>query len=147
MAGENAKRMTIEEHLVQTLKDDKLYALIGDEDAITELVKRSINEALFQPQRIPRNHGGFDQKDSLVVDAARKIASRVITEMTGQIVDGMMKNPETKKAIAEAICAHLPVAIERAACEMYENIARRGANQAIERLRNAGVISPETYQV
>lgn len=46
--SDNSPKMTLEERIVQTLKDDSLMKLVGDEDAITELVKRAISRSALR---------------------------------------------------------------------------------------------------
>lgn len=59
----NSLGMTFEERIVSTLKDDKLMALVGDEDAITDLVKRAISETLFKPVVTKDRYGHTTTED------------------------------------------------------------------------------------
>jgi len=107
----NSPKMTLEEKLVQNLKEEKLYALLGDEDALLELVRRALHEALFQPTRIPRQYGGWDDKDSVVVAAARQMAKDGCAKLVDEMIAQILADPHIKTVIKEAIAVAMPEAI------------------------------------
>jgi hypothetical protein len=110
--SDNEKAMTLEDRIVQSLKDETLYKLVGDEDAITELVKRAINEALYQPQRIKvDNYGRYETKDSVVVEAARGIARKAADEAVGQLVKQILADETIVTLIRRGILEILPAVI------------------------------------
>lgn len=111
MTETNAPKMSLEEKLVQTLKDEKLYALLGDEDALTELVKRAIHEALYQPTRIKKEYGGWEDRDSLVVATAKEIGKKVAESLVSTMAQEALADPEIKKAVNNAIAVCMPGAI------------------------------------
>ena len=104
----NEQKMTLEEKLVQGIKDETLFKLIGDEDAITELVKRALREALYQPTRVKRDYGGWDDKDSPVVSAMREVATRVSKNLIETVTKELLDDPAIRKLIQAAIVENLP---------------------------------------
>lgn len=134
--ADNSRKMTLEERIVQTLKDDSLLKLVGDEDAITELVTRAIREALFQPTRVPRQYGGgFEEKDSLVVSVARDVAKKYAEKLSGSIVDELLGDPKNKALLRSAIVDMLPAALNGYLSQMVYNLTQSTAQSAIESLR------------
>jgi hypothetical protein len=111
--SDNQRKMSLEERIVQTLKDEHLFRLVGDEDAITELVTRAIKEALFQPQRVLNSGYGssYRETDSVVVEAARAAAKTYAETIAKTILDAMLAEPENVQTIQKAITELLPLAI------------------------------------
>jgi hypothetical protein len=107
----NSGKQTLEERLVETIKDTTLFNLVKDEDAITDLVTRAIKEALFQPKRISTGYGNHKEEDSPLVAATRKIAEDYAKQMVQKIVDQLLADPENIKKIRDAILILLPSAI------------------------------------
>ena len=104
----NSEKMTLEERVVQKIKSDTLMALVGDEDAILELAKRAVREALYQPQRKARSYGGWDESDSVVVEAARDVAKQVSEKVTTTLVEELLSDKEFKKKLTETIAQVFP---------------------------------------
>ncbi len=133
----NEAKMTLEEKMVQTLKSDHLMNLVGDEDAITELVKRAISEALYQPQRMPRSYGGgYDQKDSLVVELSRDVARKAAESVSKEITNQLIEDEKFRATVKEAMLSCIPNIMMNAYKFQVEDLARQTADAAIERLRN-----------
>ncbi|MGI4946883.1 MAG: hypothetical protein ACRYHQ_41065 [Janthinobacterium lividum] len=107
----NAVKMSLEERIVQTLKDDSLMKLVGDEDAITDLVTRAIHEALFQPRRAPNGYGGAQDTDAPVVVAARKAAQEYAEKVAQQCIEELVADPANRMLIHNAIVDLLPAAL------------------------------------
>lgn len=107
----NSKNMTLEDKLVQNIKETQLGALIGDEDALAELTKRAVDEALFKTT-YKKEGSGFHEKivtvPPLVVQVAREQAEKVTKTFLDQQFKEIMENPETMKAINDAIVTLLP---------------------------------------
>lgn len=132
----NAKAMTLEERLVQHIKETGLGVLITDEDAITELTRRAVREALLQPKREQDRYGNYSQqKDSPVVEAARVIAKTAIEKVTAAEVERIVADPETMAAIRTAIIAHLPLVMHMMGERLANQAAVDGANKAMAALR------------
>ncbi|MDK3072733.1 hypothetical protein QO034_06395 [Sedimentitalea sp. JM2-8] len=104
----NQAKMTLEERIVQTLKSDHLMKLVGDEDAITELVERAIKEGLFQPRRVPKSYGGYDEADSPVVDAARSVAEEAASRLAEKITISVMEDDGFRAQVRTAMIAAIP---------------------------------------
>lgn len=117
----NSAAMTLEEKLVQHIKTIGLGALIDDEDAIAELTKRAIDQALLQPQRIRKEYGGYEERDSLVVAAARVIASKAIEGLTAELVKHLSLNRQVQQAVLDAVVAALPAAIAGRASQIVSS--------------------------
>lgn len=108
----NSENMTLEEKIVQNLKDDKLMALVGDEDAIMELVKRAIQESLFKDRKEPHPQMRYETiyKPSPVVEAAEGVAKQFADKAIGEIFEELLKSDEFKEIIRRAT----PIAIMNA---------------------------------
>jgi len=104
----NSKNMSIEEVLVQHLKTVGLGLLITDEDALTELTRRAIEQALFQPTR-SRSH--LTETDSIVITAAKEIGKQATSKIVEILVAEVLEREDVKKAMREAIAAAIPDAI------------------------------------
>lgn len=133
----NASKMTLEERIVQTLKDDSLMKLVGDEDAITELVKRAIHEALFQPRKLNTySYGGRQEEaDAPIVKAAREAAERYANEAAKTLIEELLADPERKKVLHNAIVDSLPAAINMQAQYAVAGLVQQASMNAIEEIR------------
>ena len=109
--SDNESKMTLEEKLVQKIKTDSLMALVGDEDAIHELVKRAITEALYQPRRTMKSYGGYDEIDSPIVEATREIAEGACKVIAERIIKEIMSDKTIREEINKAIGSMLPAVI------------------------------------
>lgn len=131
----NEAKMTLEERMVQTLKSDHLMKLVGDEDAITELVTRAIREALFQPKRVPRSYGGFDETDSIVVREARNVAQKAAEKVAAELCEELMKSDSFRDNVREAMVRCLPQIMFAAFDHNARNLAMTASNDALNMLR------------
>ncbi len=108
--SDNERKMTLEEKLVQKIKGDSLMSLIGDEDAMLELTKRALHEALYQPRQVKSGYSTHAE-DSPVVAASRKAAEEACKVIAEQIIKEIMSNEPMRKGINKAIGAMLPAVI------------------------------------
>lgn len=137
----NSENMTLEERIVQKLKDDTLMSLVGDEDAILELAKRAINEALFKDRQRPDPNNSYRSlhDPSPVVTAAGNAADRVAEKVMAEILD----SAEVKTAIHEYIIKSLPnvllVALRESLSGIASSEAYRATEELISTLRQNGV--------
>jgi hypothetical protein len=126
--------MTLEERLVQHIKDTGLGVLINDEDAITELTRRAVHEALIQPRRVPRQFGGYEEKTSPLVDAARDIAQETVKRIMEAEIKRLMEDPETMKLVRSALAEAFPHAIQTAAQSFYQSVSQHAYIQATNKV-------------
>lgn len=137
----NSAKMSLEERLVQHIKDVGLGALIDDEDAITELTRRAVDQALFQPIRVTDRYGRTEEtKDSLVVEAARGIARAALDKLVAEEVERVKADPQAMAAIRAAMAVALPDILSRHSAMLFSDAARSGANLAVEELRRIGLV-------
>lgn len=102
---------TVEERIIEKLKTDYLASdFLTDED-LRVIVDKGIREALFQPRRVASGRYNYEETDSPVIEAARKLAAEVAEQVCRDIFDDLMKNPEFTKALNQAIVAALPQVI------------------------------------
>lgn len=136
----NSKNMTLEDRIVQDLKENRLGALIGDEDALAALAKRAIDEALFKDRFITEGYG-YNKKDvrkpSLVVETAKEIAEKAIAKCIDDLFQKVLEDPNTRKIIDEAIASLLPSIVMRSVDQQAMQIIRTIQNDAISKLATA----------
>lgn len=139
--GSNSSQMTVEERITHRLKNTPFAELIGDEDAITELVTRVIREALIQPTRSVRQYGGYEEKDSIAIAAAKQAAKEAIGPMVETIKKELLENPDIREAIFVAIAKSLPAAVTGAVTSMIHHVSYNEAitasNDLESRILNA----------
>lgn len=115
----NSIKMTLEEKLVDRIKTTELASLIDDEDAIVTLTQRALTEALFNERKetVPGTgtYGNPTTKivPSAVQQAARNVVEVAINALMADLVAKVLSNPETIKAMNQAILELLPTAILR----------------------------------
>lgn len=133
----NSPQMSLEERLVQKLKDETFMSLIGDEDAITELVKRALKEALCQPIRVERQYGGYDLRDSIVVTAARAVANDLVRKHMETVLTDLSKDEGFNKMLHEAIAAALPYAITNRLTDLITQATQQEQSRTISVVQEA----------
>lgn len=145
----NSPQMTLEEKIVQKIKESALGSLVGDEDALTELTKRGIHEALFQPIRMQKQYGGWEDKDSPVVAAARKIADEAVKKIVEAEIVRLMRDVKVQKAVMDAMIAVVPNIIATRAYELINEASRDSAQRAMNALTDAMRLerNPKDYPV
>jgi hypothetical protein len=126
----NAPAMTLEQRIVQNLKDDTLMKLVGDEDAMTELVKRAVHEALFKSRTVRDGSYSTKEVDTPVVEAARATAAR----LAQAAVDEVLSSPENRRRVLDAIVDLLPAAITGYLSGAVGSLVNTASNDAIRRV-------------
>lgn len=127
---------TVEQKMIKAVKNTGLAALLEDEVAIKTLSERALQEALYQPVRIPKSYGGFEYKDSIVVEAARDIARTAVNTAATQMVQELIANPEVRTAIMDAIIKSLPAAIASMANMVVSHVVTEASNDAVSKVVN-----------
>lgn len=134
----NAQKMTLEEKLVQHIKEVGLGALIQDEDAITELTRRAVTEALIQPRKLPNPNGyGYKEDDSPVVEAARAIAKQAVERVLEKEIVKLMEDPKIMLQIREAFALMAPKILEQKMYDLYDRMAIRNSLEATRLIQEA----------
>ena len=132
----NVAKMTLEEKLVQHLKKDTLMNAIGDEDMMTELVKRALHEALFQERSVGQ---GYDtrKEPSLAVQTAKQIASEACAEVAREMFAEVVERPAVKQAIHDALPHLVLNALKDAVAGDVRNAFSQASLDAEDRIRSA----------
>ena len=140
----NASQMTLEERITQRIKDDTLMAVVGDEDAINELVKRALDEALFQPRRIDtKSYRGYEERDSPVIAAAREAAGKVGERIAEKMVEHLMADEEVRKAMLDHMVACVPSLLASGMMGMFDSARLQTESALREKMRRVGIDLPQ----
>lgn len=132
----NEAKMTLEEKLVQRIKSDTLMSAIGDEDMLTELVKRALREALFQERTV--GTGYHSRKEpSLAVSEAQKIAAEAITRLAQEMFEEVVARPDVRKAINDAMPWMVLEAMKQASAYGVVKVMNESRDAAEIAIRNA----------
>lgn len=131
----NERAMTLEDKIVQELKADTLGKLV-DEDGLKKLVERAIREALYQP-RVQGTGFNAERKDSPVVEAARKTADAMVTQVCAKIVEEALTDPALRKAVLDAFVVCLPQAFFAITEFQVRQAAHAEASDALTSVRMA----------
>lgn len=131
----NEKQMTLEEKLVQHIKDDKLIMLLGDEDAITELTKRAVTAALFADRKDPNDRSIYNSRmiPSPAVEAAKDVADK----LAKAAVDAIVSDDEIRKKFREAVADALPAAIANHLSGAISSLMSASSANSMAMLRDA----------
>lgn len=136
----NSAAMTLEARVVQRLKDDTLMALVGDEDAMTDLVKRAITEALYAPRKRPGTQPWNDATDPApVVEAAKGTAEKLCRT----IMEELLADPVMKTKLRDLMLDMLPAAIFdvfRGNLSNMMEMAKANAVLAVQDMKRTGQI-------
>ena len=129
----NSQNMTLEEKIVEQIKRYGLHELLDDEDAIAELAKRAVKEALIQPRRIAAEgyYGRYEEKDSPIVEAARKMAEQIAVSASAELA----ADAEFQKLLREAMAAALPNAIGNSLSGLVMTLQQQTALMAMDKIR------------
>lgn len=138
----NEAKMTLEERITQRIKDDTLMAVVGDEDAINELVTRALAEAIFQPRRVKKEYGVREEFDSPVVAAARTAAAKVAEKICEKLVDHLLTNDDVRKAVLDHLVASLPAVIQNRWDTAFSIVAQATEDNLRDKLIKAGIDLP-----
>lgn len=111
MSQSNQRHMSLQEKIVQTLKDDTLGKLITDEDAILELVNIAIKEALFL-KPMPTSYGRYEgDQDSYVVKESKKYIAEHLSKRIQETVENLFDKEVNRVALRNLVIDILPTAI------------------------------------
>ncbi len=130
----NATKMTLEERVVQTIKSDTLMALVGDEDAITELAKRAIHEALYQPQRTQGPYS-TSTHDSIAVAAARDVAKEAATKVMKEMVEALVADDAFRSSIRKALADIMPGVMQDYCSNLISMVGHRSKTDAVAQVQ------------
>lgn len=142
MSNSNSAKMTVEEKVVQSIKTTGLATLLDDEDAIGELVKRALHQALFERVVIKNDYYGKPElhKEPISIEIAREVA----TEFTKKIIREEMKrienDPELRNKISSALMQCMPAILSQYAHNVFDTVAVQGAREAMAALSSFGVL-------
>ena len=138
MTNSNSNNMTLEDKIVQTIKDTHLFALIQDEDAIAKLVHRAIEEALFKPRpdKVDAYGRVLETFETPIVVAAREVAQKGVDKIAADILSNILENDDVRKTIFKAMVNLLPGALNAL---LQKQIQATIQNETIE-VNNALVI-------
>ena len=111
----NSNNMSVVEKLTQHIKDTGLSTLMdGDEDAINELSKQAIHEALFKERTINMGYGRSETKQSKLVEVATEKLEKYLDEMATNIVKQLMEDPVNREIVMAELVRLLPLALVKA---------------------------------
>lgn len=138
---DNSKNMTLEERLVQHIKGTALMTLVGDEDALTELTKRAVHEALFASRRVQSSNGysTYDDK-SPAVKMAEEVVAKAYERIVEAEVVAMMADPKVRETLQRAIVMMVPNIMEKILLRTYSQMAEESARRSIDLLKEWGHI-------
>lgn len=130
--------MTLEAKIVQRIKEYGLHELVDDEDAIEELVKRAIQEALFQPVTVPPDYwAGYSKTlDKPAIVEARKVVAAAAKQLFEEMVADLLKDEKFRKAMVDAFITQLPDALKASAFELVQHARTEQSQQAIMTLQD-----------
>jgi hypothetical protein len=116
----NSENMTVEERLALKIKGSPIGELFDDDD-LAAVCKRAIETAFFKDRVTPRQYGGADRLEPVLIEEARKIFRDVMREKIEAVAMELAATPEFRTAMAVAAAAELPallmVGSQRAANE------------------------------
>jgi len=101
----------IQSVLNDKLKDKDFVLDLMSDEAMRDLAKRTIREALFQPVRMKTSEYSTREQDSPAVDAARRIANLAAKEIVDRMTRHLINDDEFRKLVAEALATALPQVI------------------------------------
>jgi hypothetical protein len=137
----NAAKMTVEEKLVQHLKESALAALIPDEDTITELTKRAVYEALFKDRLVEGSYSRTTVMSPAVL-AAGELAKKAADKVIAAEIEKLAGDDKFKALVLDALAKSLPVAIRDQSRGFLENVIGQASTESFNRVadfvRNGG---------
>jgi hypothetical protein len=137
----NSAKMSFEDKIVETIKNEKIFAMVGDEDALFQLVDKAIRKALFEP--VVKSTDGYGRKNtepSPIEQAAVKYAKILCRKRMSVMFEEILKDEEVKKQINEAIAITLPAELKsimgRALSDHIDCAAMEARNKVSDAIRN-----------
>lgn len=105
----NSKAMTIEDLLVQRLKTDTLYQLVGDEDALRELTTKALEKALFTTKTV---YNDYTRETKELRSAVLQAAEVPVKELVLDVMKTLSDDPAFRELVRQAVLASIPTAIK-----------------------------------
>lgn len=136
----NSKQMTFEEKVVQHIKEQSIAVLLDDEEALTDLTRRAVHEALFK-DRSTTNGYSTTKQEALIFEYSRKIAERALNKLVEQEVEKLVGNPEVLASLRSALILMLPKVAEQAMSGFYNRLTEESAREGLEKLKQIGIIN------
>lgn len=128
----NSQNMTLEQKIVEQIKRYGLHELLDDEDAIAELAKRAVKEALIQPRRaLGDGYGRYTEQDAPVVAAARDLAKQLADDVAAKLA----ADAEFQKLLRDAMADALPNAISNSLAGVVTMLQHQTALLALDKVR------------
>lgn len=142
----NSSAMSLEDRIVQELKEQQLFKLVGDEDAIRDLVKRAITESLYKDRYIG---DGYNKRqiETIVMETARKVAEKTAQDLITEMAAALKTEKPFQDAVMAAVSAALPQAIQnftRGIVQSSVENAHVAAMQAVQAAAESGMIRAYT---
>lgn len=134
-AGSNSKVMTVEERLVQKFKGDALATLVEDEDAITELARRAVHEALFKDREVEGTGWQKRTIPSPSVEAAKRIAEIACQRIIDAEVKKLTDDPKFIGFVRDALAAAFPLVLQSSVNMMISRVVEGAAIQSVQRVQ------------
>lgn len=136
----NAAKMSLEEKIVQKLKDETLFQMIGDEDSILELAKRALREALFQPTKVTEGSGYNARtvsKPSVVMQVAEDVAREAVQKAAREHIDALMKREDVQKLLREVTPSILVAVVAGNIQDSFTAYSMNAKHEAVEQVRDS----------
>ena len=115
--GSNSANMTPEEKLAQKLKTDNIGSLM-DDDMLSDLSKKAIELAFFQPRVVKGCSSWDDEKlPPLIVTLATEAFKDKIKSVATPIIEELAKTDEFKQLLGQAILTQIPLVARQHAVE------------------------------
>lgn len=137
----NSAQMTFEEKVVQHIKEQSISVLMDDEQALTDLTRRAVNEALFKD----RPDGSYSRKEAPVHEFAREIAKRLFEKMIDKEVKRMEKDPEVMAIMRQSIALMMPEVLKTGAHNLFGSIIQQSNMETVQLLKQAGIVDPNRH--
>lgn len=125
------KPLTLEEKLIRHLQGSGFAALAEDHDAVVELARKAINQALITPRNTPGSSWNDRQIPAPAVKAAEQAAEAACKELVLVETTRLQNDPIFIHAIREAIAARLPVVFDELLRGSVVSMMRDTAESAI----------------
>ena len=94
-----------------------------------ELAERVLREAVFQPCRVLKSYGGYDEKDSPAIEAARKGAQEAAFRIAAEVTSKLMDDSDFRKTVTDHLVAALPLVLKGWWNDALENNAMETAEK------------------
>ena len=119
--------------LIQHVQREGFSWLTDDAEALKELARRAINQALITPIPIPgaSYYDQIKERPAPVVAAVQEIAEQVTKEVVAGEVARLKSDPEFLQKLQAAIIAHFPVAILAAVRTTMEEVVEASCRKSI----------------